>query len=77
MSASEPSPGYPNIPEMQYYDLKSHLMKMIEDVTFKEETNKSFKRIQQGKIKQIKEMNETVQNLKNNKETQMETSLEI
>lgn len=50
------SPGYPNTPEVQFYDLKSQLIKMIEDFTFKEKTNKSFKGIQQGKIKKVKEM---------------------
>ena len=37
LASSEPSspttanPGYPNTPEKQDYDLKSHLMMMVED----------------------------------------------
>jgi hypothetical protein len=31
-SPTTASPGYPNTPEIQDSDLKSHLMKMIEDL---------------------------------------------
>ena len=47
LSGSEPSshataiPGYPNIPDEQDYDLKPHLMKMIEDIT--DDIKNSFK----------------------------------
>jgi hypothetical protein len=43
--------GCPNIHEAQENYLKSNLMKMIE--VFKEETNKSYKEIQENKIKEI------------------------
>jgi hypothetical protein len=43
-SPTSASHGYPNIPEKQDSDLKSHLMKMIEDL--KEDINNSFKEIQ-------------------------------
>jgi hypothetical protein len=55
MAPSEPSsdrtasPGYHNTPEEQDYDLKPHLMKMIE--AFKE--NNSLKVIQENIIKQV------------------------
>lgn len=55
MGPSEPrspataSSGYPNIPEEQVYDLKYHLMKMLE--TFKENINKSPKEIEENIIK--------------------------
>jgi hypothetical protein len=47
LTPSEPSspttgsPGYPNTPENQDSDLKSHLMKMLEDL--KEDINNSLK----------------------------------
>jgi hypothetical protein len=40
------SPGYPNTPEKQDLDLKSHLMMMIED--FKQEINNSLQEIQEN-----------------------------
>jgi hypothetical protein len=52
LALSEPSspttgsPGYPNIPEKQDSDLKSHLMMMIE--TFKMNINNSLKEIQEN-----------------------------
>ena len=55
MASSEPSSPfiarlYPNTPEEQNYDLKSHLMKMIE--VFNKEINKMFlKEIQENRIK--------------------------
>jgi hypothetical protein len=52
LAPSEPSSlttaitGYPNTPEKQDSDLKSHLMKMLEGL--KEETHKSLKEIQEN-----------------------------
>ena len=57
MTLSEPSSptsashGYPNIPEKQDSDLKSHLMKMIED--FKKDINNFLKEIQENTGKQV------------------------
>jgi hypothetical protein len=88
LASSEPSspttvnPGYPNTPEKQDSDLKSHLMMMIED--FKKDINNSLKEIQEntGKqlealkeetqisvTKQVKELNKTIQDLKMEIET--------
>ena len=53
---------YPNISKTQENGLKSNLIKMTE--AFKEEMNKSLKEIQENTIKQVKEMNKTVQDLK-------------
>ena len=53
------SPGHPNTGETQEDDLKPRLMKIRE--AFEEETNKSLKEIQENTIKQVKEMNKTVQ----------------
>jgi hypothetical protein len=44
------SPGYPNTPEKQDSDLKSHLMMMIED--FKKDINNSLKEIHENTGKQ-------------------------
>ena len=55
------SPGYPNKTEAQENDLKLNPVKMIE--AFREEISK-YKEIQQNVIKQRKEMNKTVQELK-------------
>jgi hypothetical protein len=61
------------------YDLKSHLMEMTE--AFKEEINKSLKETQNTTIKQVQEMNKTVQDIKmeieSTKKTQTEAILEI
>ena len=46
-SPTSASPGYPNTPEKQDSDLKSHLMMMIED--FKNDINKFLKEIQENK----------------------------
>ena len=52
LTSSEPSspttasPGYSNTPEKEDYDLKSHLMMMIED--FKKDINNSLKEIQEN-----------------------------
>ena len=63
-SPTRASSEYPNTPEQQNYDFKSHLMKMIE--ALKEEINKPFKEIQENtnkerplKRKQIKKYRET------------------
>jgi hypothetical protein len=56
------TPGYPNTTQAQENDLKSNLIMIID--TFKEKINKSFKEIQQSTITQVKEMNDTIQDLK-------------
>ena len=56
------SPGYPNTAEAQENDLKSNLMKMIEDLG--EEILKILKETQENIIRQVKEMNKIVQDLK-------------
>jgi hypothetical protein len=45
------SPGYPNTPEKQDTDLKSYLMRMVED--FKRNINNSLKEMQKNKGKQV------------------------
>jgi hypothetical protein len=40
------SPGYPNTPEKQDSDLKSYLMKLVEDI--KKDLNNSLKEIQES-----------------------------
>ena len=55
VASSEPSspitasPGYPNTPEKQDVDLKSHLMMLIEN--FKEDINNCLKEIQENTSK--------------------------
>jgi hypothetical protein len=52
LASSEPSfpttarPGYPNKPEKQDLDLKSHIMMLIKD--FKKDINNSLKEIQEN-----------------------------
>ena len=58
-SPTTASSGYPNTPEEQ--DLISHLIQTKE--AFKEEMNKC-KEVQENTIKQVKEINTTVQDLK-------------
>jgi uncharacterized membrane protein YcaP (DUF421 family) len=53
------SPEYPNIPEKQDSDLKSHLMTMIED--FKKYINNSLKEIQKNTGKQVEALNKETQ----------------
>jgi hypothetical protein len=60
-NSTTPSPGYPNTAKTQD-DFISNFIKMIG--AFKEEMNKSLKEIQENTIKQMKEMNKTVQDLK-------------
>jgi hypothetical protein len=45
-SSTTTSSGYPNTPEKQDYDLKSHLMMMIEN--FKNDISNSLKEIQKN-----------------------------
>jgi predicted nucleotide-binding protein (sugar kinase/HSP70/actin superfamily) len=51
--------GYPNTTKTQENYLKSNFITVIE--AFKEEMNKSLKQIEENKIKQVKEINKTVQ----------------
>ena len=78
-SPTTASPRCPHTPEEQDCDLKPHLMKMIE--AFKEDVNNSHKETQGNTIKQVKELNKTVQELKMEieaiKKTQMEANLEM
>lgn len=68
-----------NTSELKENTLKSNLKKMIE--AFKEEMNRSLKEIQENTIKQVKEVNKTVQDLKMKikaiKKTQSERILEM
>ena len=68
------SPGYPNTPEKQDPELKSHLMMMIEDfkdinnslkeiqenTDLKEKIQKSLKELQENTTKQVKKLNKTI-----------------
>ena len=62
LASSEPSspttacPRYPNAPEKQDSDLKSHLMMMIE--VFKKDVNNSLKEIQENTGKQLEVLKE-------------------
>jgi gas vesicle protein len=76
LASSEPSSpttvtlGYPNTPEKQDSDLKSHIMMMIED--FKKDINNSLKEIQENTSKQVKDLKEETQkSLKNYRKTQL------
>jgi hypothetical protein len=53
------NPGYPDTPEKQDSDLKSHLMMMIEE--FKKDTNNSLKEIQENTGKQVEDIKEETQ----------------
>jgi hypothetical protein len=78
-SPTTASPEYTNRSENQEADLKSSLMNKIKSL--KEYINNSQKEIQVSTIKQVKELNKTVQDLKLEletiKKTQMETNLEV
>jgi ElaB/YqjD/DUF883 family membrane-anchored ribosome-binding protein len=50
------SSRYPNMPEKQDNDLKSHLMEMID--IFEEDTNNCIKEIQENTGKQVKALKE-------------------
>ena len=59
-SLTTASPGYPNTPEKQDSDLKSHLMMiMIED--FKKEINNSIKEKQENTGNQVEALKEETQ----------------
>jgi hypothetical protein len=59
-SPTTASPGYPNKPEKQDSDLKSHpMMMMIED--FKKDINNSLKELQEKTGKQLKALKEVAQ----------------
>ena len=51
--------GYPNTAYTQKDDIKSNCVKMIE--AFKEERIKSLIELQENSIKQVKEINKTIQ----------------
>ena len=55
-SPTKDSPGYPNSPEKQDFDLESHLTMMIED--FKKVINNSLKEIQENTGKQVETFKE-------------------
>ena len=75
------SPGYPNTPEKQDSDLKSYLMMLVEDI--KKGFNNSLKKyrrtlikeveihkeLYENTMKQMMELNKTVQDLKREVET--------
>ena len=72
------SPEYNNTPENQESALKSYLMKIIE--SFKEDINNSLKAIQKNTGKQVKKLNNAIQDLKvevETNQTEMETNLEV
>ena len=79
MASSEPSsptiasPGYPNTPEKQDSDLKSHLMMMIKD--FKKDINNFHKEIQENTGKQLEALKEETQ--KSLKELQENTTKQV
>jgi FtsZ-binding cell division protein ZapB len=55
------SPGYPNIAEKQDFDLKSHLMMVIEE--FKKDINNSLREIQENTGKQLEALKEETQRI--------------
>jgi hypothetical protein len=79
LASSEPSspiiasPGYPNTPEKQDSDLKSHLMMMIGD--FKKDINNSLKEIQENTDKQLEALKDETQ--KSLKELQENTTKQV
>lgn len=74
MTLSEPSspatesPGYHNIPEEQDYDLKSHLMRMIE--AFKEDVNNPFKGTKENTVRHVEALKEKTNPLNKYRKTQ-------
>ena len=66
-SSTVTSSGYTSLPGDPDFDLKSHLMSVIE--AFKEDINNSLKEIQEEAIKQLRKMNKTVQDFKREVET--------
>jgi hypothetical protein len=83
--SSEPSspntagPGYPNTSEKQDEDLKSYIMKVVED--FKKGINNPFKEIQENTAKQVEALKEetqkTLKELKKNTAKQLEALKEL
>jgi gas vesicle protein len=79
VASSEPScptiasPRYPNTPEKQDSDLKSHLMMMIED--FKKDINNFRKEIQENTSKQLEVLKKETQ--KSLKELQENTPKQV
>jgi hypothetical protein len=61
-SSTTASHGYPNTHVKQDFDIKSHLMMMIED--FKKDINNSLKKIQENTTKQVKKLNKIIQDVK-------------
>ena len=65
MAASEPnspttaSPGYPNTPEKQDLDLKSHLMMLLED--YKKDIKKSLEEIQENMSQKVEALTKETQ----------------
>jgi gas vesicle protein len=72
-SPTTSSPGYPNTPEKRGFDLKSHLMIMIED--FKKDINNSLKEVQENTGKQVENLKEETQ--KSLKELQENTTKQV
>jgi hypothetical protein len=70
ISPQTASSGYPNTPEKQDLDLKSHLMMLIED--FQKVINNSLKEIQENTGKQVEDLKEETQ--KSLKELQENTT---
>jgi hypothetical protein len=54
-----PSPGHPNTPENQDWDLKAYLMMMVEDI--KKDFINSLKEIQENTAKQVEDIKEEAQ----------------
>jgi hypothetical protein len=79
LASSEPStpntasPGYSNTPEKQDLDLKSYLMKLVED--FKEGINNSLREIEKNTAKQVEVLNKETQ--KSLKELQENTTKQV
>jgi hypothetical protein len=78
-TSSEPStpitasPGYPNTPKKRYSDVKSHLMRLVED--FKKGINNSLKEIQENTAKQVEVIKGEAQ--KSLKELQENTAKQV
>jgi hypothetical protein len=68
------SPGYPNTPEKQEWDLKSYLMMLVDG--FKKGINNSLKEIQENIGKQVKALKEEAQK-KSLKELQENTAKQV
>ena len=62
-SPTTASPGYPNKPEKQDLDLKSHFMMLIED--FKKDINNSLKEVQENMNQKAEVLKKETQKLLN------------